>query len=97
LWGSWTILGPKKRLFFAGDTGYCSAFTEIGKKYGPFNISFIPIGAYAPRWFMEPQHVDPEQAVQIHIDVKSQKSVAIHWATFALAYEVIILVYFSIN
>lgn len=37
---------------------------------------------------MEPQHVDPEQAVQIHMDVKSQKSFAVHWATFALASEV---------
>ncbi len=88
MWGSWTVLGQNnKRFFFAGDTGYCTAFKEIGKKYGPFSLSFIPIGAYEPRWFMEPQHVDPEQAVQIHLDVKSNKSLAIHWATFALAYE----------
>jgi N-acyl-phosphatidylethanolamine-hydrolysing phospholipase D len=40
-----------------------------------------------PRWFMSPQHVDPEEAVKIHMDVKSKKSIAIHWGTFALAYE----------
>ncbi len=88
LWGSWTMVGLKKRIFFAGDTGYCTAFNEIGKKYGPFDLSFIPIGAYHPRWFLSPQHVDPEQAVQIHVDVKSQKSLAIHWGTFALGKEV---------
>lgn len=87
LWGSWTIIGQKKRFFFAGDTGYCSTFTEIGNMYGPFDLATIPIGAYEPRFMMEPQHVDPEQAVQIHIDVKSNKSIGIHWGTFALANE----------
>ena len=75
LWGSWTIIGKNKRFFFAGDTGYCPAFKEIGKKYGPFDLSAIPIGAYEPRYMMEPQHVDPEQAVKIHIDINSKKSV----------------------
>lgn len=87
LWGSWSVIGPNHRFFFAGDTGYCSAFKEIGETFGPFDISAIPIGAYDPRWFMSPQHVDPEEAVQIHKDVKSKISVGIHWGTFALAHE----------
>ena len=88
LWGSWTVIGSRKRIFFAGDTGYCTAFTEIGNKYGPFDLSFIPIGAYHPRSILSPQHVDPEQAVKIHLDIKSKKSLAIHWGTFALGKEV---------
>lgn len=87
LWGSWSLIGAKKKLFFAGDTGYCSAFEEIGKKFKGFDVSLIPIGAYHPRYMMEPQHVDPEQAVQVHLDIKSSKSIAIHWGTFALASE----------
>ncbi|CAG2106776.1 unnamed protein product [Medioppia subpectinata] len=87
LWGSWTVVGPKHRFFFAGDTGYCSVFKQIGQMYGPFDLSAIPIGAYEPRWLMEPQHVDPEQAVQIHEDIRSKLSVGIHWGTFALAHE----------
>jgi N-acyl-phosphatidylethanolamine-hydrolysing phospholipase D len=87
LWGSWTVIGPKHRFFFTGDTGYCDVFKQIGQVFGPFDISAIPIGAYEPRWFMGPQHVDPEQAVQIHKDIKSKFSVAIHWGTFALAHE----------
>ncbi|XP_030411949.1 N-acyl-phosphatidylethanolamine-hydrolyzing phospholipase D [Gopherus evgoodei] len=87
LWGSWSVLGPWNRFFFAGDTGYCVAFKEIGNRFGPFDLAAIPIGAYEPRWFMKYQHVNPEEAVRIHIDVQSKKSVAIHWGTFALANE----------
>ncbi|XP_041113404.1 N-acyl-phosphatidylethanolamine-hydrolyzing phospholipase D-like isoform X2 [Polyodon spathula] len=87
LWGSWSVLGPGNRFFFAGDTGYCSAFEQIGKRFGPFDLAAIPIGAYEPRWFMKAQHVDPEEAVRIHIDVQAKCSLGIHWGTFALAYE----------
>ncbi|XP_066524519.1 N-acyl-phosphatidylethanolamine-hydrolyzing phospholipase D [Hoplias malabaricus] len=87
LWGSWCVLGPNNRFFFAGDTGYCSVFEEIGKRFGPFDLAAIPIGAYLPRGIMKSQHVDPEEAVQIHIDVQARNSLAIHWGTFALAYE----------
>ncbi|KAM6144753.1 LOW QUALITY PROTEIN: N-acyl-phosphatidylethanolamine-hydrolyzing phospholipase D [Phoenicopterus ruber ruber] len=84
---SWSVLGPWNRFFFSGDTGYCVAFEQIGKRFGPFDLAAIPIGAYEPRWFMKYQHVDPEEAVRIHIDVQAKKSVAIHWGTFALANE----------
>ncbi|XP_071960313.1 N-acyl-phosphatidylethanolamine-hydrolyzing phospholipase D-like isoform X2 [Antedon mediterranea] len=87
LWGSWCVFGPNRSFFFAGDTGYCEAFQEIGKRYGPFDLSAIPIGAYEPRWFMGPQHVNPEEAVKIHQDVESKKTVGIHWGTFVLTTE----------
>lgn len=41
---------------------------------------------------MKYQHVDPEEAVKIHIDVQTKRSVAIHWGTFALANEVSVIV-----
>jgi N-acyl-phosphatidylethanolamine-hydrolysing phospholipase D len=50
-------------------------------------LSVIPIGAYEPRWIMEAQHVSPDEAVKIHIDVQSHKSIGIHWGTWALANE----------
>ncbi|XP_033746000.1 N-acyl-phosphatidylethanolamine-hydrolyzing phospholipase D-like isoform X2 [Pecten maximus] len=87
LWGSWVIRGPRHRFFFAGDTGYCNVFKQIGNKYGPFDLSAIPIGAYYPRYFMEPQHINPKEAVDIHKDIKSKKSVGIHWGTFKLTKE----------
>lgn len=50
LWGSWCILGPKYKFFFAGDTGYCEVFKQIGRVHGPFDLCAIPIGAYEPRY-----------------------------------------------
>lgn len=89
--------------YFAGDTGLryvpkdhtgplstlpkCPAFKEIGDKLGPFDLSAIPIGAYSPRWFMSPIHLDPEDAVEVHKDVRSKKSVGMHWGTFILTDE----------
>lgn len=70
-----------------GDSGYCPVFTEIGHRCGPFALSAIPIGAYEPRWFMKPQHINPQEAVQVHRDVQSQASIGIHWGTFCLTDE----------
>jgi len=84
LWGSWSVIGSTRRFFFAGDTGYCPVFKQIGETYGPFDISAIPIGAYEPPTSL---HVDPEQAVQIHKDVKSKFSVGVHWGTFPFGHE----------
>ncbi|KAG1714136.1 N-acyl-phosphatidylethanolamine-hydrolyzing phospholipase D [Nymphon striatum] len=87
LWGSWTVLSPKYKFFYAGDTGYCPVFKEIGHIYGPFDLAAIPIGAYEPRWMMKYNHIDPDDAVKIHEDIKSLRSVGVHWGTFALANE----------
>lgn len=88
LWGSWCVFGKTHRFFFAGDTGYSpNVFDKIGRKYGPFNLAAIPIGAYHPQWFMHPQHVSPEDAVKIHLEVKADRSIGIHWGTFLLGHE----------
>lgn len=88
LWGGWAVVGPKHKFYYSGDTGYCPVFRDIGRIYGPFDACALPIGAYEPRWFMRAQHINPEEAVKIHQDVKSKFTVAIHWGTFALANEV---------
>ncbi len=87
LWASWVISTKDRRIFFAGDSGYVRHFKDIGNKYGLFDLALIPIGAYAPRWFMKPYHVDPEEAVLIHRDLRSRYSVAMHWGTFVLTDE----------
>ncbi|KAL9657328.1 hypothetical protein ABK040_011548 [Willaertia magna] len=102
LWGSWgfevihkeenttslQIEEKSKKFWFAGDTGYSSkCFTEIGERYGPIDLAFIPIGAYEPRWFMRNQHINPADAVQIYQDIKCRRAVAMHWATFILTTE----------
>ncbi|AME25418.1 MBL fold metallo-hydrolase [Burkholderia sp. PAMC 26561] len=90
LWGGWVVKTPEGNahpfsFYFAGDTGYSPDFKDIGNRFGSFDLSLIPIGAYAPEWFMRPQHVNPFEAVQIHEDVHSKKSIGIHWGTFELA------------
>ncbi len=87
LWAGWVIKSNAFRFIFIGDTGYAPHFKEIGEKLGPFDLAAIPIGAYEPRWFMAKHHVNPEESVQIHKDIGSKKSVAIHWGTFILTDE----------
>ena len=88
LWGSWSIKIKDFNCWFAGDTGYDKKlFKEIGERIGPYQLAFIPIGAYGPRYFMLKQHVDPAQAVFIHKDIKADKSIPIHWGCFQLSHE----------
>jgi N-acyl-phosphatidylethanolamine-hydrolysing phospholipase D len=87
LWAGWVIRGDMFNFFFCGDTGYTPHFKKIGSTLGPFDLAAIPIGAYEPRWFMRYHHVSPEEAVRIHLDVRSKQSIAIHWGTFILTDE----------
>ena len=83
LWGGWVLRHPELSFFFAGDTGYSPVFADIGRRYGGVDLAAIPIGAYAPRWFMKVMHVDSAEAVAIHRDVKARQSLGIHWGTIA--------------
>lgn len=89
LWGSWAVVSQQPRLsfWFAGDTGYCPVFKEVRQRCGPFDLAAIPIGAYEPRWFMRPQHVNAEEGLAIHRDVGARVSLAIHCCTWALTDE----------
>ncbi|KUI39426.1 MBL fold metallo-hydrolase [Mycobacterium sp. GA-2829] len=86
LWASWVIAGPKHRAFFGGDTGYTSAFPEIGSEHGPFDLTLLPVGAYHPAW--PDIHMNPEEAVRAHRDMTDAGGgvlLPIHWGTFRLA------------
>jgi L-ascorbate metabolism protein UlaG (beta-lactamase superfamily) len=88
LWGGFVIAGGGRRAFYAGDTGYSAAlFKDVGAHLGPFDLALLPIGSYEPRWFMGKQHVSPDDAVQMHMDLRARRSLGIHWGTFALSDE----------
>ena len=87
LWGSFVIETAHGNIYFAGDTGYDEHFVKAGEKFEEFALSLLPIGAYEPRWFMAKVHMNPEEAVQAHLDLNSQLSVGIHYGTFQLTYE----------
>ncbi len=87
LWSGFVIAATKGNIYFAADTGYAPIFKQIGEKFSEMRLSLIPIGAYKPRWFMSGVHVDPDDAVRIHQDVRSKQSIGIHWGTFKLTDE----------
>ncbi|KAF2132954.1 Metallo-hydrolase/oxidoreductase [Dothidotthia symphoricarpi CBS 119687] len=108
LWVSWIVKepGPEgKKLFFAGDTGYCHvtsdtqfthhdaphppcpAFKEIGDLYGPFDLALLPVGCFKPRSSLSGQHASPDDSLAIHKDVKSKKSIGMHYGTFRGAFS----------
>jgi L-ascorbate metabolism protein UlaG (beta-lactamase superfamily) len=87
LWGGYVIKLNHKLLYFAGDSGYGPNFKMIHDKFGDIDFSMLPIGSFAPRWFMKTIHVNPEEAVRAHIDLHSAQSIGIHFKTFQLSEE----------
>lgn len=98
LWGGFAVFTDDCHLFYAGDTGYSREFTRVRQHFaerqhagagGGFDLALLPIGAYAPRWFMAAQHADPDEALKIHADLGAKRMLGIHWGTFALSDEAI--------
>ncbi|KUJ47993.1 hypothetical protein EG812_13745 [Verrucosispora sp. FIM060022] len=95
LWGGWLLeadadpatAAPVRRVFFAGDSAYGPYFTEIGQRCGPVDLALMPVGAYLPRWFMKPLHMNPAEAVRACGDLGAQRMATMHWGTFALSAE----------
>ena len=96
LWGGWAVLSKDLHWYFGGDTAYSKDFVDTRAHFAPrqtaalgggFDLALLPIGAYAPRWFMREQHANPEEAVQIHLDLGAKRSVGMHWGTFSLTDE----------
>jgi L-ascorbate metabolism protein UlaG (beta-lactamase superfamily) len=87
LWCGYMIECQGRLVYFAGDTAFGPHFAQIRKKFGSPHLALLPIGAYLPRWFMSPVHMDPEGAVKAHEILGAKTSIAIHHGTFQLADE----------
>jgi len=83
LWASWVIQTHNTRIFFSGDTGYFDGFKAIGERFGPFDLTLIETGAYDAQW--PDVHMQPEESLQAHLDVKGRHLMPIHNGTFDLA------------
>jgi L-ascorbate metabolism protein UlaG (beta-lactamase superfamily) len=89
LWGGFVIEVAGAVVYFAGDSGYCPYFAEIGRRFPRIDLALLPIGAYEPRWFMRPQHMDPADAMRAHVDLRPRRSLGMHFGTFQLTDEAI--------
>ena len=87
LWSSWSVIGPTHRIFYSGDTGYSDHFQEIGRRFGPFDLSFIKIGAYGPVQAWLDIHMSAEDAVRAAQELGTRRMFPLHWATFNLQYH----------
>ncbi|WP_298932738.1 MBL fold metallo-hydrolase [uncultured Ramlibacter sp.] len=93
LWGGWAVFAPDFHWYFSGDTGYSRDFSATRERFagrqqdGGFDAALIAIGACEPRWFMKDQHVNPAEAVQVHLDLGARRSIGVHWGTFNLSDE----------
>jgi L-ascorbate metabolism protein UlaG (beta-lactamase superfamily) len=89
LWCGWIMQTPQgSSTYFSGDTGFSEImFRQIAERFAPIDMAALQIGAYAPRWFMHNQHIDPQQAVTIFKILQCRQAVGIHWGAFELADE----------
>ena len=91
LWAAFMIETESGNIYFGADTGFGAGetFREAKRLFGPPRLSLLPIGAYEPRWFMAPQHMNPQEAVMAHQLLGSKQSMAIHHGTVQLTDEAI--------
>ncbi len=87
LWGGFVVDGDGTQVHHAGDTAYFDGFVEIGRRFPNLEGTMLPIGAYDPPWFMETQHMNPEQAARAFLDLGAENLLAMHWGTFKLTDE----------
>lgn len=89
LWGGFMLRTSAGPVFFAGDTGWAGHFAEIHARLGAPALALLPIGAYEPRWFMQPVHMNPDEAVRAHLALGARRSVGMHFGTFNLTDEAV--------
>jgi L-ascorbate metabolism protein UlaG (beta-lactamase superfamily) len=89
LWCAYVLTTPAGTIYHVGDSGYGDGaiFRAVRERFGPVRLAILPIGAYEPRWFMQPQHMNPEEAVRAMQDIGAEQALGHHWGTFRLTNE----------
>ena len=89
LWGGFMLRVGAGSVLFAGDSGAGTHWRDIRVRLGAPDVALLPIGAYEPRWFMAPVHMNPAEAVDAHVALGAARSVGMHFGTFQLTDEAI--------
>ena len=89
LWCAYVLTTPAGVVYHVGDTGYGdgAVFRAVRRRYGAPRVALLPVGAYEPRWFMQPQHMNPDEAVRVFLDCGAGQALGHHWGTFRLTNE----------
>jgi L-ascorbate metabolism protein UlaG (beta-lactamase superfamily) len=87
LWGSYIIRSPRVSIYFSGDSGYGRHYRETGEVFPDIDYFLIGIGAYEPRWFMEPNHNSPAEAVTAFEDAGARTLIPMHFGRFDMSDE----------
>ncbi|WP_230534421.1 MBL fold metallo-hydrolase [Microvirga roseola] len=89
LWASFVVRSGGRSVYFAGDTGFGGGlhFEAIAARHSDLDVALLPIGAYEPRWFMVPHHMNPDDAVRAFRILKAKSALGYHWGTFRLTDE----------
>jgi L-ascorbate metabolism protein UlaG (beta-lactamase superfamily) len=89
LWGGFMLTAGTGKILFAGDSGAGPHWADIKARLGAPDVALLPIGAYEPRWFMGPVHMNPPEAVEAHLALAARQSIGMHYGTFQLTDEAI--------
>lgn len=87
LWGAFMLEADGLSLYYSGDTGYAAHFKEIPELFGSPDYALLGIGAYKPRWFMQPNHISPYESLDAAIEMRAGVTIPMHYGTFDLSDE----------
>lgn len=87
LWGGWVIESPRATVYFSGDTARMPVLRHIGRRFPGIDYALLSVGAYEPRWFMKRVHMNPEEAVEVFLDLGARHLIPVHWGTMRLGDE----------
>lgn len=86
LWGGFVLKGSRS-VYHSGDTGFFRGFQTIGRVFPGIDAAILPLGAFAPRWMMQQQHMDPAESVMAFQMLGARHLLGMHWGTFDLTDE----------